>query len=140
MTQETFDALTFLGFISFISNVLPGSLEVVLTVFIHKHSDLAWLGWLVASIFNSIGSSIIFLLGSRLPNKKKLSERTEHLIQKYGSFSLLFAGIPFVGDVLPMAAGWFRLKVIPSLICLFIGKGVRYGIMVLFLEYVMHKI
>lgn len=140
MNNEVIESLTFLGFISFVSNVLPGSLEVVLTVFIHKYIDLAFWGWLVASLMNASGSAIIFLLGSKIPNHKKISPRVERLIQKYGSFSLLFAGIPFVGDVLPLAAGWFRLRVVPSIICLFIGKGIRYGAMVLFLEYVMHKI
>ncbi len=140
MNNEIVDSLVFLGFISFISNVLPGSLEVVLTVFIHKHTDLALWGWLVAVVFNASGSSAIFLLGNKIPNHKKLSPRAEALVKKYGSFSLLFSGVPFVGDVLPLAAGWFKLKVVPSIICLFIGKGIRYGLMILFLEYVMHKI
>lgn len=140
MSSEALDALVFLGLISFISNIAPGSLEVVLTVFIHKHTDLAILGWLTATIFNALGSTLIFLLGNKLPNKKEFSPRTKYLIQKYGSFSLLFSGVPLIGDVLPLAAGWFRLKILPSIICLFIGKAVRYGLIVLFLEYVMHKI
>lgn len=140
MNNEIIDALTFLGFISFISNVIPGSLEVVLTVFIHKHTNLALWGWFVAVFFNASGSSVIFLVGNKIPNHKKFSARTEALVKKYGSVSLLFSGIPFIGDVLPLAAGWFKLKKVPSIIFIFIGKGVRYGLMILFLEYVMHKI
>ena len=140
MNNEIIDALTFLGFISFVANVVPGSLEVVLTVFIHKHADWAIWGWFVAVFFNASGASAIFLLGNKIPNHKKLSPRAEHLVKKYGSFSLLLSGVPFIGDVLPFAAGWFKLKAVPSIICLFIGKGIRYGLMILFLEYVMHKI
>lgn len=140
MSQEIFDALVFLGLVSFVSNVVPGSLEVVLTVFTHKHTDAVFWAWLVATFFNASGGALIFLLGSKLPNHKKFSERTERLVKKYGAYSLLFAGVPFVGDVLPIAAGWFRLKKVTSIVCLFIGKGVRYGAMVLFLEYVMHRI
>lgn len=140
MTDQIMDALTFLGVVSFIANVVPGALEVALTVFIHKHGDHAFIGWLVATFFNAAGSTTILLLSSKIPHKKELSPRAEVMMHKYGALSLLFSGVPFVGDILPLAAGWFRLKILPCIICLFIGKGIRYGIIVLFLEYVTHQI
>ena len=40
--------------------------------------------------------------------------------------SLLLAWLPLIGDPLTLAAGVFRVKFLPFLVLVFIGKGARY--------------
>ena len=112
------------------STILPGSSELVLAAFIHKHSDYAISAWLIATIFNTI----MLTVGRIIPNRRKIKPKTEAFIHKYGAWALLLSGLPFIGDVLPIAAGWFRLNIWKSALAILIGKGVRYLFIVFFLE------
>lgn len=116
------------------STILPGSSELVLATFIHKHPDYAISAWLIATIFNTVGSLIMLTVGRIIPNRRKIKPKAEAFIHKYGAWALLLSGLPFIGDVLPIAAGWFRLNIWKSALAILIGKGVRYLFIVFFLE------
>ncbi|GHA02196.1 DedA family protein [Ignatzschineria ureiclastica] len=116
------------------STILPGSSEVALVAFLHKHPDFALSAWLIATLFNTVGSMIMLFVGRIIPNHKKIKPRTEYYIRRYGSWTLLLSGMPFIGDILPIAAGWFRLNVWKASLAILIGKGVRYLIIIAFLE------
>lgn len=135
-----FDDLVFLGLASFAGVLIPGSLEVALTIFLYEYANAALIAWVIVTIFNILGCVVIFLLGSKIPRKKRIPSRITNYIEKYGTYSMLLAGIPVVGDVLPIAAGWLRLPLMSSMFFLLIGKAVRYGLTILFLEFVVKNI
>lgn len=113
------------------ATILPGSSEIVLVAFLEKYPDHIFLAWVFASIGNSLGGAASFCLGRLLPLKKQPSQRIQRSLKKYGSSILLFSWIPFLGDALPVAAGWLRLPVISCMIYLFIGKTFRYAAIIL---------
>lgn len=129
---ELLSALVLLAFSAFTSaTILPGSSEVVLAIFIESFPQHIWLAFLVATLTNSLGSMTSLVLGRVIPPKKLPSLRVQQFIRRYGSLSLLLSWVPIIGDALPLAAGWLRLKFFPCVICLFIGKAARYWILLL---------
>lgn len=114
------------------ATILPGSSEVVLVAFLEKYENHHLIAWLCASIGNTAGATVSYFLGRLIPPKKEPSARVQRYLNKYGSSILLFSWIPFIGDALPIAVGWLRLKALPCIIFLFIGKTFRYAAMILF--------
>ncbi|GAA5097614.1 hypothetical protein GCM10023338_09180 [Wohlfahrtiimonas larvae] len=103
--------------------------------FLEKHPGYTLIAWIVASIGNSAGAILSYFLGRLIPPKKLPSQRVQRSLSKYGSSILLFSWIPFIGDALPIAAGWLRLPIWSCMIYLFIGKTFRYAVMILFWTY-----
>lgn len=131
-----YTALTLLFISGFTSaTILPGSSEVALMAFLEKYPNATLIAWLVASLGNSAGAVVSYFLGRLIPPKKLPSPRVQKYLHKYGSSILLFSWIPFIGDALPIAAGWLRLSIWPCVIYLFIGKTFRYAIMILLWVY-----
>jgi len=52
--------------------------------------------------------------------------RAEKQFRRWGSWSLLFAWLPVVGDPLCLVAGLFRFPLLPFLLLVLFGKGMRY--------------
>lgn len=121
------------GFTS--ATILPGSSEIALIAFLEKYPSCTLIAWIVASIGNSAGAMLSYFLGRLIPPKKLPSPRVRRYLTKYGSSILLFSWIPFIGDALPIAAGWLRLPKISCLIYLLIGKTFRYAAMILLWTY-----
>lgn len=119
------------------ATILPGSSEVVLATFLHHYSHYMIPALIIATFFNTLGSMTMLIIGRVIPNRKKHKPKVEAFVNKYGTWSLLFAGVPFVGDILPIAAGWFRLNIWHSFAMILIGKSVRYLLVVGFLEFVL---
>lgn len=135
MALSIFESLSLLALSSVASStVVPGSSEVALIAFLHKHPDLEISAWVVSTFFNTVGSIIMLLVGRVIPNRRKIKPRTEYYINRYGAWTLLLSGMPFMGDILPIAGGWFRLNIWQSALAILIGKGVRYLIIIAFLE------
>lgn len=116
------------------ATILPGSSEVALGAYIHLHPELTILAFVVATVFNTMGSMAMLWVGRVIPNRKKPSPKVDAFIQRFGVLSLLFAGVPVVGDLLPIAAGWLRLNVFHSLIAILTGKTIRYLFVLGFLK------
>ena len=121
------------GFTS--ATILPASSEVALMAFLEKYPGYTLIAWVVASVGNSAGAILSYFLGRLIPPKKLPSPRVQRYLTKYGSSILLFSWIPFIGDALPIAAGWLRLSIVPCMIYLFIGKTFRYAAMILLWTY-----
>lgn len=113
------------------ATILPGSSEVALAVYIEAFGNEVFLGWCVATIANGLGSATSLWLGRLIPPKKMPSVKIQSLINRFGSASMLLAWLPIVGDALPVAAGWLRLRIWPCCVYLLIGKGIRYAIIIL---------
>ena len=112
------------------ATILPGSSEIVLVAFLEKHQNHALLAWFLASLGNSLGGFTSYWIGRLIPMKKQPSPRTQRYLNKSGSSILLFSWIPFLGDALPIAAGWLRLPPLSCAIYLFIGKTFRYALII----------
>ncbi len=112
------------------ATILPGSSEAALAVFMEQFANDIALGFVVVTIANTLGSVTSLWLGRMIPQKKKLGERTQKIINRFGSASMLLAWVPVLGDAFPVAAGWLRLSFWPCVVYLLIGKALRYGVIV----------
>jgi membrane protein YqaA with SNARE-associated domain len=68
------------------------------------------------------------------PNPKTADEnswqaRAEYLYDRYGVFSLLLSGVPFIGDPLTVIAGGFRVNLVVFSILVIIGKLVKFALL-----------
>lgn len=88
----------------------------------------------IATIGNSLGGFTNYGLG-RLGNLnwlKKVGMNQEKIekhsirIQKYGSWLAFFSWVPFIGDPLLVALGYFRSPFLKVAILTVIGKFLRY--------------
>lgn len=118
------------GFLS--ATLLPGGSEAVLfaTLDLHKYSPLLSIS--IATLGNTLGGATNFALGLWIPNrepKKKSNIRSLLWLKKYGYWALLFSWLPVVGDAMCVAAGWLRMKFLPSFLLIFIGKAIRYAVL-----------
>lgn len=109
------------------ATVLPGSSEVVLGGVLASRPELFWLALLVATVANSAGSLVSMLMGRCVP-PKPLPPRAAAWFSRFGPAALWLSWVPFIGDALPLAAGWLRLAVWPSLFWIVFGKACRYGV------------
>ena len=120
------------------SSLLPGNSEIVFTTLASQilllertfySSALMWL-LIVATIGNTLGSLITFAMGRLIAQPKSLTNKyTKWAIDKlnrYGVLMLLLSWLPIVGDLLCGIAGWLRLSLAQSILCIFIGKFARY--------------
>lgn len=48
------------------------------------------------------------------------------LLRRYGAPALLLSWLPVVGDAFVLAAGVARVRLVPFLLCVTLGKGLRY--------------
>ena len=89
---------------------------------------------LVATIGNTLGSYLNYAIGW-IGNTKWLvkfgfSERHQQRfsiwIQAYGHWLGALSWVPFIGDPLTLALGFFKTRVIPTLTLILLSKGIRY--------------
>ncbi|WP_419175408.1 YqaA family protein [Desulfosediminicola sp.] len=116
------------------ATLLPLSSEVVLSVLLYNELSPMLLV-IVATLGNVLGSVVNYgmgLGGGKL-FKKKFSTASEKEVnaalsrfEKYGTYSLLFAWVPGIGDPLTVAAGVLRVNFILFLLLVTAGKLGRY--------------
>ncbi|OSI11735.1 YqaA family protein [Neisseria canis] len=121
-------ALFFSAFTS--ATILPGTSEAALAVMVRNYPQSVWQAFGLAACGNTLGSIASYGMGRLLPRKYTPNRKTEACLKKYGVWGLLLAWVPFVGDALPIAAGWLRLPFGMSCLMLAIGKCARYGVLV----------
>lgn len=109
------------------ATILPGTSEAAFAAFIHVYQEHVFGGWLCAGLANGLGSMVSYAIGRLLPDKKQPSEKMRRFLHRWGTWSLLLAWLPLIGDALPIAAGWLRLPVWASAFMLISGKLLRYG-------------
>lgn len=94
-----------------------------------------WTVILVATLGNTIGGMTCYLLGwlckwswieKYLKIKEESLEKAHAKVGKYGSLAALLTWLPIVGDVIAVALGIMRTRVVPTTLFMFIGKGLRY--------------
>lgn len=138
--MDLFEAgYTGLFVVSFLSaTILPLSSEGILLLMLGLgYNPLICL--IIASSGNILGGSTNYLLG-RLGNPLWLKKfgmtearllKFETQIQKYGFWTAFLSWVPFIGDPLIVALGFFRTSFVPVFICMSLGKIVRYLVLIL---------
>lgn len=121
--------------VSFISaTVIPASSEAVFVLMISNGFDPI-VSLSLATVGNTLGGMTSYFLG-RLGNWKWLSKwfgvkedkvaRFQSRVERTGVYSALLCWAPIVGDVIAVALGFLRVRVIPVMILMTIGKLARY--------------
>ena len=117
------------------STILPGHSEITLTALItQKKYEIFYLVFL-ASLGNVLGSVLNWYLGlyflkfknkKWFPFKENYINKVSKSFLKYGKSSLLLSWVPFIGDVLTLVAGMFRVPLHQFIIIVSVAKIGRY--------------
>ncbi len=116
------------------ATILPFYSEVVLFALLRQGGDPALLV-AVATLGNTLGAVVNWVLGRFLLHfqdrrwfyfKREQMERWQRWFQRYGVWSLLLAWMPVGGDPLTFVAGVMKVHIVPFLVLVGIGKGLRY--------------
>lgn len=137
------DAYIGLFFSAFLAATLvPAYSELVLVSLVSAGYDPATL-WLWASVGNTLGSAVNWLLGRYLlrfqgrkwfPFNNSNLGMSQRWFQKYGVWSLLLAWMPVGGDALTFIAGMMRVRFDVFIALTAVGKATRYAILLGLLE------
>ncbi|GAA3918023.1 YqaA family protein [Litoribacillus peritrichatus] len=121
------------------ATILPFYSEVVLIGLLANDSENWFYYWLTASVGNTLGAWVNWAIGKYMlhykehkwfPFKGKALNTAQKWFQKYGVWSLLMAWAPIGGDAITFIAGIMRVNLGIFLTLTFIGKALRYLILV----------
>ena len=115
------------------ATILPFSADVLLVGMLIGGGN----GWLVVAIAtagNFLGGLTSYGVGrigkwewiERLGVKPETLAKQKSMVDRFGSLVALLSWVPFIGDVLAVALGFYRVPFIPSAIYMFIGKAGRF--------------
>jgi membrane protein YqaA with SNARE-associated domain len=119
------------------ATLVPAASEVMLAGLLAAEKGAPWLLFSVATAGNTLGSVINWLLGRAIerfrdrrwfPVSAAQYESASRAFQRYGTWSLLFAWLPIVGDPLTVVAGALRVPFLRFLVLVAIGKAARYAV------------
>ncbi len=94
---------------------------------------------LLALVGDIIGTILIFVLGKKgralytqFRQRKKRHDYilAQNLFHRYGKYSLLLSGVPFLGDALIFIAGFYQLDFESFLFWFALGKLLWYGLII----------
>ena len=122
--------------ISFLAaTILPFSSEIFLSVMIlSKKYELALLLFF-ASFGNIFGSIVNWYLGKKIlifqskkwfPVNSNQLNKSQKIFNKYGSWSILFAWIPIIGDPITVLSGVLKVNFLKFVVLVTISKVSRY--------------
>lgn len=115
------------------STVVPFSADVLLIGMLVAGGS-PWIVIAVATIGNFLGGLTSYGIGrigkwewiERLGANPESIAKHKTKIDKYGAWVALLSWVPFIGDLLSVALGFFRVKFVSSAIFMFIGKLGRF--------------
>lgn len=144
--MEYFQELGYLGLFisSFLSaTLIPLSPEIVLSVLLAKGFNIP-LSIIIATLGNWFGSIFTYFIG-RIGDWKKIEkyfkikkERVFNFkirIDKYGSFIAFFSWMPFIGDILALSLGFFKVNFTKVSIWMLFGKTIRFVVVSILIYY-----
>ena len=124
------------------ATILPFYSEIAVAAGLQQGAD-PWMVWLVASVGNTAGAVVNWLIGRYLlhfrerrwfPFKQDQLDQGQRWFNKYGVWTLLFAWLPVGGDALTLIAGVLRVPLWFFVLLVGIGKGLRYAVVILTLQ------
>jgi membrane protein YqaA with SNARE-associated domain len=120
------------------ATILPFSSEAVLAALtLGPWSGMSLL--LVASVGNTLGGLTNYGIGRWVPEGALVrwfridpaqGERWRALVHRRGAWAALLCWMPVIGDAIAIALGLFRAPFVPSAMFMFLGKAVRYAIVI----------
>ena len=134
---EFFQSWGYLGLFlgSFLaSTVVPFSADALIIGMLVV-SGRPWLCFLLATIGNWLGGMTSFAIGwigkwewieKWFRVKPETLEKQKRAIDRYGVWLALLAWVPFIGDVIAIALGFYRTRPLMTAILLLIGKFARF--------------
>lgn len=143
------------------ATLLPLGSEPAVYGYVRLRPDMFWPAVLVATLGNTLGGVISYAMGlaaekgyerwkAKHGHEHGPDEHEAHMRRRGGRWHaairrwadrmgpalLLFSWLPVVGDPLCAVAGWMRLSFWPSVICMALGKFLRYLVMTFALMWV----
>ena len=116
------------------ATVVPFSSEFIFSAMVFSGLD-PWTCVWVATLGNWLGGMTSYYVGllgkiewieKYFHIKKEKMENAAVKIQRYGDWFAFFSFVPFIGDVIAVATGFFRCKWWKVAISMLVGKFVRY--------------
>lgn len=98
---------------------------------------------LLATLGNTIGGMTCYYMGhlgktdwieKYFKVKKEKIERMQRFLQGKGALMAFFAFLPFVGEAIAIALGFMRSNILLTTTSMFVGKLIRYTVMLLAME------
>jgi membrane protein YqaA with SNARE-associated domain len=126
-----YSGLFLAGFLS--ATILPMNSEAVILLMLSQDFD-PWTCILVATIGNSLGGLTNYFLGllgnpkwlKRIGISEEKIQSFEGRVQKYGYWLAFFSWVPFIGDPMTVALGFFRVSFWRIAFLVILGKFLRY--------------
>ena len=124
------------------ATIIPVASEALLILMLSMGYDPI-ISLISATIGNTLGGWLNYMIG-RMGNPSWLKvfgatleriNKWKNKVNKYGSWMALFSWLPFIGDVLGIALGFFRARILPTFLFIFIGKFLRYLFLILFYNF-----
>ncbi|MCY4285048.1 MAG: DedA family protein [Thiotrichales bacterium] len=121
------------------ATLVPFASEVTLAATLAAGGNLLWLV-AVATLGNTLGSAVNWGLGRFImrfrarpwfPVDAGRIERAQAWFRRFGVWTLLLAWAPIIGEPLTVIAGAMRVGIVPFLILVATGKGLRYIVIAL---------
>jgi len=112
------------------ATLLPFSSEAVFVFFLSAGFPEAAC-FLIAVAGNSAGGSTNILLGRfsrKFFEQRGAAPWAKDRIELYGSWLAWLSWIPFIGDPLLIALGFYRTPLVPTLVFMLLGKAARYAV------------
>lgn len=120
-------------------SILPFSSEVVLTVLVQMGSD-PWICLAAASVGNTLGGLVCYWLGwlgnpewieRWLKVDKAKMDKVSHFVKRYGAYMGFFGVLPWVGEAIIVLLGLMRSNLWLTTATMFVGKALRYLLIIL---------
>lgn len=122
--------------VAFVSATLwPMASEVVFVGFVSQNSDAVLPLLLVATAGNTLGAWAMYECArffsdwsrQRIQQSRWNSDIWLDRVQRFGPVFMMFAWLPLIGDLLPLAGGLLKTRRLPTVLFLSAGKGLRYS-------------
>jgi len=121
------------------ATLVPFASEVTLATTLAAGGNLPWLV-AVATLGNTLGSVVNWGLGRFItrfrdrpwfPADAGRIKHAQAWFRRFGVWTLLLAWVPIIGEPLTVIAGAMRVGIVPFLILVTTGKGLRYIVIAL---------
>lgn len=123
-------------------SIIPFSSELVMVALVKVGLSPA-LCVLFATLGNTLGGMTCYYMGhigktdwieKYFKVKKEKIDKMQRFLQGKGALMAFFAFLPFVGEVIAIALGFMRSNVVLTTTSMFVGKLIRYIVMLLALQ------
>jgi membrane protein YqaA with SNARE-associated domain len=116
------------------ATVVPFSADVLLVGMLVADVNSAVALLVVATLGNWIGGITSYGIGragkwewiERLHVSRESLEKQKTRIERFGAPIALLTWVPFIGDVFAVALGFYRVKFLPAIFWMLVGKGARF--------------